>query len=132
MELHRQALADAIEGRLAILGWSQSDLQRETVRHDPKGRGLSQRTVWSVASAEAKNPDNRTLATIDRALGWPLGTCAKVLTTGAGSPADEPGAYTEPELQLRVEELSAEVAALRDLVEDFIRPVLEAREKRRT
>lgn len=103
-------LAQALRDRAEQLGLSQSALVEETKRLDPRGKGLSIRTVNGLFNAADGGPTERTRGLLEAALHWPSGAVRSIMDGGA------PPEPLDRDTAVRVAELADEVAELRGLL----------------
>lgn len=113
-----ERLAEHVRLRAAYLGLTQQQVSERTHELDPKGKGLSIRTVSQIWNAKEADRYDRTLGLLDRALEWPPGT-SKALMDG-----EEPPEMADPSDAEKVEALERQIQELRDEVRtilDYIR-----------
>lgn len=70
--------AKGINERLSDLGWSQSDLVRES--------GVSATTIRWLQNGDHRTYRDQTLARVSKALGWPPGALRRLLLEGTKPP----------------------------------------------
>lgn len=86
-------LGQAISNRRAELAFSQFDLCARVKETDPTGKGVSGRTLSEIENGKAR-PTPKTLIRLDRGLGWPVGSCRRILM-GELAPRTDPGPALE-------------------------------------
>lgn len=102
----RRRLADAMRAARAAAGLSQAAAASRA--------GLSLLT-WGAVERTARTPSDRTLAAIDRALGWPDRTAGRILN-GAKPPSRKTTARS-----INLQQIGARLDKIEDLLHEILR-----------